>query len=160
MNLLFHLHPSIVHFPIALLMVASAAGLLVLFWKPTPELRLITWVTMALGWVACALAIASGLVAQAGLPPDAPYRNVLNWHIGTGIALLVLYGALLYFGWMAGRPRKRRRTEPDVLDPGALIPGQPRWLTALLLIGGAILVFLSGMNGGQLVYVWGVNVAG
>ena len=160
MNPIVHLHPATVHFPIALLWVASAAGLLYFFWRPLPLLRTLTWSTMVLGWIACAVAIATGLVAQSGLPPQAPYRGVLNLHISAGLGVLLNYGALLYLGWLArrGRNTQRRRGEaapaPDLLDDRTR-----RWLVALLLGLGALLVLLAGWNGGQLVYQWGVNVA-
>lgn len=161
MNPLDHLHPAIIHFPIALLLVASAGGLLYLLAWPRAELRLLVWGTMALGWVACGAAILSGLLAQAGLPPEAPYRPVLNLHIGAGLGILLVYGIVLYLGWIqrserARRERARRGFQEtlDLLDD----PGK-RWLTAALLVAGAALVFLTGLNGGELVYIWGVNVA-
>lgn len=160
MNPIVHLHPATVHFPIALLWVASAAGLAYLFWRPLPLLRTLTWSTMVLGWIACAVAIASGLVAQSGLPPQAPYRGVLNLHISAGLGVLLNYGALLYLGWLARRGRgakPRRAAAPaagDLLDDPAR-----RWLAATLLLLGALLVLLAGWNGGQLVFQWGVNVA-
>lgn len=160
MDLIDHLHPSVVHFPIALLLVSSATGLVYLFFWPRVELRLITWVSMALGWIACGAAILSGLLAQSGLSPQAPYRSVLNLHIGTGLAALVLYGSLLYQMWRLRGTRAQRERErrglPAVED--LLDDRSRRWLTALLLAAGAVLVGLTGFNGGQLVYVWGVNV--
>ncbi len=161
MNLLTHLHPAIVHFPIALLLVASAYGLIYLFVWQRAELRLCTWVMMLLGWLACAAAIVSGLVAQAWLPPDAPYRSVLNWHIGAGLGAFAVYGLLLYQAWV-DRSAKVRRARlraglpemRDYLDA----PGGARVMTAALLILGLIFVFFSGWNGGELVYQWGVNV--
>lgn len=162
MNLLTHLHPALVHFPIALLLVASAAGLTYLFVWPRGELRLITWSAALAGWVACAVAVASGLLAQAGLPPDAPYRSVLNWHIGAGLGTLGVYGVLLYQAWMDRSARARRarvragaHETRDYLDA----PGGARMMTAVLLTVGALLVFLTGWNGGELVYQWAVNVA-
>lgn len=162
MNLVTHLHPSLVHFPIALLLLSSAAGVLYLFVWPRAELRLITWVAMALGWVACALAVASGLVAQAALPPNAPYRSVLNWHIGAGLGALAVYGALLYLAWLDRSARAQRErvraglpAARDYLDA----PGSTRLLTGALLVLGVAFVFFAGWNGGELVYLWGVNVA-
>ena len=161
MNLLTHLHPAIVHFPIALLLVASASGLIYLFVWPRAELRLFTWVTMLLGWLGCAAAIASGLVAQAWLPPHAPYRSLLNWHNGTGLGTLAVYALLLYQAWVDRSAKVRRarlraglRETRDYLDA----PGRARVMTAALLVLGLILVFFSGWNGGELVYQWGVNV--
>ncbi len=161
MNLLTHLHPAIVHFPIALLVVASATGLTYLFVWPRAELRLITWLSMLLGWLACALAVATGLLAQAGLPPDAPYRSVLNLHIGAGLGALAVYGILLYQAWIDRSARARRERQRaglpearDYLDA----PGRARLITATLLIAGVVLVVLTGWNGGELVYLWGVNV--
>lgn len=162
MNLLTHLHPAIVHFPIALLVIASAAGLSYLFVWPRAELRLITWASVLPGWVACAVAVMSGLLAQAGLPPDAPYRSVLNWHIGAGLGALAVYGLLLYQAWIDRSARARREraragmpAARDYLDA----PGRAHILTAALLVLGVVLVFFTGWNGGELVYQWGVNVA-
>ena len=70
MNLLTHLHPALVHFPIALLLVASAAGLTYLFVWPRGELRLITWSAALAGWVACAVAVANIRLLQRERKPS------------------------------------------------------------------------------------------
>lgn len=155
MNPLDHLHPAIVHFPIALLIVASLTGLAHLYWRPLPSLRLITWASMVAGWIACLAAVLSGLIAQAGLPPRPPYEMVINLHIGGGIAILVVYGALLYRAWIY----RNRAAKKDAALPEDFLDFAPARLgTAILLILGAALVAFTGWNGGQLVYVWGVNV--
>lgn len=155
------LHPAVTHFPIALLIVGSVAGLAYLAGLRRPELVILTWWLLFLGWLATSAAILTGLLAQAWLPPHAPYRSILNWHIGTGFALAALYGGLLYWGWLhrkrahraAVKPQGASVTSPEPLDD----PAAQRWL-ALLLIVGIVLVVASGWNGGRLVYTWGVNV--
>jgi uncharacterized membrane protein len=166
MNPLTHLHPATVHFPIALLWVASVAGLVYILWRPLPVLRVLMWATMGLGWIAAGVAILTGVLAQSGLPPQAPYRSILNGHISAAIAVLINYGALLYLGWMANRraaaavrPARAQKAPASPPPPDLLDDRSRRWLTAGLLVLGATLVFLTGWNGGQLVYVWGVNVA-
>lgn len=150
------LHPATVHFPIALLLLASASGLLYLWIVRADALRTLCWWPMRLGWIGGGVAVLSGLLAQAGLPPQAPYRPLLNWHIGTGLALLVVYGVLLYVEWVRRPTRTRRDAPPLPLleDPGARL-----WVSGLLL-AGALLLVASGWNGGRLVYEWGVNVGG
>jgi uncharacterized membrane protein len=169
MNLLTHLHPSIVHFPIALLLLGSAVALAHLYGlagrSPRLDLRRTAWFLLLLGWLALLPAVLSGLLAQSPLPPDAPYRTVLNWHTATGLALLVLYGLLLYRGWIfqgakarkarAGKRDTNAQEVVDLLDN----PSSRIWLTFALLAGIA-LVAATGWNGGILVYEWGVNVAG
>lgn len=157
----FHLHPSVVHFPVALLIVASVAGLVVLYVTPRADLRALSWWTMLLGWLAGFLAVLTGLWDQRGLAPDAPFRGVLNRHIGSGLGLMVVYGWILYQRWLFdGAKARRKRAQAGIdADDLLLLPSARLWLTALLTLG-AILVLLSGWNGGQLVHVWGVNVGG
>jgi uncharacterized membrane protein len=159
MSLITHLHPSTVHFPIALLILASVAGLLYLYWRPLPMFRTLTWWPMLLGWVGGLVAVGTGLLAQSGLPPAAPYRAVLNWHIGTGLALLAAYGFLLYRRWLFASAKAQKAREragnraADLLDD----PKGRLGFTLLALLGVALLL-ASGWNGGRLVYEWGVNV--
>jgi uncharacterized membrane protein len=112
---------------------------------------------MRLGWVGGVVAVATGLLAQSGLPPDAPYRAVLNWHIGTGLALLVTYGYLIYQRWLFDMPkaRKARLQQPpaDLLDD----PSRRIGFT-LIAVLGILLVVATGWHGGRLVYEWGVNI--
>jgi uncharacterized membrane protein len=156
-NLTQHLHPAVVHFPIVLLLVSSACGLLYLYWRQQAELRLGTWWAMGLGWIATAVAVLSGLVAQVDVPVDAPYRRELNLHVGAGLALLVVYGVLLYLRWLHARPRKKARGV--TVAPGDLLDDRSRRLmvSALLIVGG-LLVVITGFFGGELVFTWGVNV--
>lgn len=150
-----NLHPATVHFPIAFLLLASGAGLLYLYWRPHEVLRTLTWWPMLLGWLGTLVAILSGLLAQSPLPPQAPYRTILNWHISTGLALWVTYGYLLYQRWIYGKARPRQKSVRPA-DP-LLAPAARGWLTLFLLLG-IIFVISSGYNGGILVYKWGVNV--
>ncbi len=160
------LHPAVVHFPIALLLLGSVCALLYLYGPRRAELLVLTWVPLFLGWLATGAAILTGLLAQSGLPPDPPYRHVLNQHIGSGMALAVLYAVLLYRAYLqrarassskagknAARNAKHAPGSPELLDD----PRARLWVT-LLLAAGMLLVIASGWNGGQLVYEWGVNV--
>lgn len=158
-NLITTLHPALVHFPIAFLLLASASGLLYLHWQPHPTLLLLTWWSMRLGWLGVGAAVLSGLLAQSGLPPQAPYQSVLNWHIGTGLALLVSYGLLVYQQWVYGSARAQKQRARTGLTTTELLddPKAKVWVT-LLLVAGIVLLFASGWNGGRLVYEWGVNV--
>lgn len=146
------LHPATVHFPIALLLVGSLAGLLYLWWQPRPEFRVLTWWLLALGWVGAGVAALTGLLAQGGLPPQAPHTPTLNGHITASLALMLLYAVLFYRVWLFRN--RRRPTDPaDLLD----VAGARGWIT-LLLLGGMALVAIGGWLGGELVYTWGVNV--
>lgn len=156
-----NLHPATVHFPIAFLLLASGAGLLYMYWRPLDVLRTLTWWPMLLGWLGALVAILTGLLAQSGLPPDAPYRATLNGHITSGLALWVLYGLLLYWQWLYQKrpPRRPKAKEQPVALPLDLLQ-QPtlRLRVTLLLLFGIGLILASGWNGGKLVYTWGVNV--
>lgn len=166
-----NLHPATVHFPIAFLLLASVAGLLYLYWQPLEVLRTLTWWPLRLGWLGAGIAILTGIFAQSGLPPQAPYRAILNWHISTGLAVWVLYGLALYRHWLYGKATRKsmrkgqkqgtaNQVSAAVPDRELLNAPQARlWLTVLFVIGSA-LVLASGWNGGRLVYVWGVNVVG
>lgn len=149
------IHPPVVHFPIALLLLGSGAGLLYVAGLRHAELRVLTWWPLRLGWLGAAAAVLTGLLAQSGLPPRAPYSAVLNGHIGSGLALLGVYAIILYRQWLWGA--KRHRRGPDAPEDLLDVPSARGWVAALLALGIA-LVALSGWLGGELVYTWGVNV--
>jgi uncharacterized membrane protein len=162
------LHPATVHFPIAFLIAASLAGLAYIHWRRLEPLRIITWWSMTAGWFVLILAIITGIVDQGRLPPDAPYRTVLNWHTTLGLALAVIYGDMLYRGWLHNHKKGRRRGEEAKRRRGKaegqeepieflLLPRQ-RWLLTAELLLGIVLVIAGAWLGGQLVYTWGVNV--
>ena len=129
-------------------------------------MRRTAWFLLGLGWVAVIPAVLSGLLAQSPLPPDAPYRIVLNWHIATGLGLLVVYGVLLYQAWIfqGAKARKRRAVQKEDINEQGVVdlldnPSSRLWVT-LALLAGIVLLFSTGWNGGVLVYEWGVNVIG
>ena len=166
---LIKLHPASVHFPIAFLLLASVGGLFYLYGKRLQPLLTLIWPLMGLGWLAAIVAALTGLLTQRGLPPQAPYQSILNWHITTGLAQIVVYGLLLYQRWrypVLVKQRAKRRGE-RLADPNGLTASDELlndsasrvWIT-LLLICGIVLIIASGWNGGRLVFEWGVNVVG
>lgn len=166
---LVKLHPASVHFPIALLLSASVSGLFYLYGKRLPLLLTLVWPLMGLGWIAAIVAALTGLITQRGLPPQAPYQSILNWHITTGLAQIVVYGLLLYQRWryptlVKQRARRRggRTAEANSLAaPDDLLnDSASRIGITLLLVSGIVLILASGWIGGRLVFEWGVNVVG
>ena len=165
------LHPAIIHFPIAFLIAASLAGLVHIYWRPLEPLRILTWWSMAAGWLTLIAAILTGIVDQGALPPEAPYRSLLNWHTTSGLVLALLYGDLLYRRWIYSSrgkrqsPRGPRKGKGNHIDKGQelrrelLAEPRQKWLLTVELLLGIGLVVLSGWLGGKMVYTWGVNVA-
>lgn len=152
----FPLHPAIVHFPIALLICGSIAALGYLHGRPRVELRILGWCLLFLGWLTLLLAILSGILAQGGLPPQAPYRHILDWHTGSGLALAVLYGDLLYRGW---RHNARRGAAKAGWSASVFLADSSwKWLLTIQLLLGIGLVIFSSWLGGRLVYEFGVGV--
>ena len=160
-------HAISAHFPIALLLLASVAGLWLLLGGPHGRTRpgwlTLIWLSMLVGWLGSLAAVITGLLAQSMLPPQAPYSAVLNWHVSSGLAVTVIYAALLYQRWLYGsvrarqkRQKSRQQGDIDFLD----LLDDPKWQRGciLLLIVGTILIIASGWNGGQLVFAWGVGV--
>jgi uncharacterized membrane protein len=161
MDLLDHLHPAVVHFPIALLLLGSLLAIIYLYHWIKLDLRLTIWILLGLGWLGGAVAVLSGLLAQSGLPPDAPYWSELNWHIGTGLAQFVIYGILLYQGWMYSKPKARKARAARGIAADNLLddPRARTWVTIVLTLG-MLSVIATGWYGGLLVYEWGINVTG
>lgn len=154
------IHPIFVHFPIVLLIGASVAALAYLHWQPRPELSTLAHWMLPAGWLFLLLTIITGIIDQGGLPPDAPYRGVLNLHTTSGLLLALLYGDLIYRGWLHWSRKRSGASKPgrppvtgDFLNQ----PGRKWPLTVQLLLGIGLVVW-SGFLGGELVYIWGVNV--
>lgn len=143
MDLFLPWHPRLVHFPIALLLVGSAAALAYLLGWRRPWLVTLAWGMLGLGWVALFPTVLSGLIDQnrAEVPPEA--QEVISLHIAGGLALIVVYGLALY----------ERLRAADVLDE----PSKRPWLVLLLAVGVALIVVSAGL-GGRLVYEFGVGV--
>lgn len=152
------IHAAIVHFPIALLVCGSIALLGYLHRWPRPELRIIGWGILLPGWLALLAAIFSGVIAQGGLPPEAPYRGILSWHTGSGLLLAVVYGDLVYRGWLLSMKKGWREMGGLPIEGDAVSDPKKKWLLSVKLLLGIALVVLSGWLGGQLVYTHGVGV--
>ncbi|MDE0198890.1 MAG: hypothetical protein OXK78_11905, partial [Caldilineaceae bacterium] len=89
---------------------------------------------------------------------DAPYRPLLNWHTGSGLVLAVLYGDLVYRGWLLWTRRNKLKGEDWVWLGDILTGGGGKWRFTLQLVMGIGLVVFSGWLGGQLVYEFGAGV--
>jgi uncharacterized membrane protein len=138
----YALHPAVIHFPIALLVVNLALTFRHLR-RPDPFLERAAYGALMLGWWGAAAGVVSGLIAAArAWPVDAGVLTWLNAHAVLGFVLLYVYGQALL----------RRRRDPRVLEG----PRRRGYLS--LLIAGALLLLLDGWIGGHMVYRLGVGV--
>lgn len=138
------LHPAVVHFPIALLLLNFALTLAYLR-RPDPFLDRAAYGLLVLGWWGAFAATLTGTLELAlNWPLPAEVVGWLNLHAALGIALLVVDGQALL----------RRRRNPQVLDG----PGRNGYLGLLFL--GVLLLIAGGAVGGHLVYGLGFGVRG
>ena len=139
---MYALHPAVVHFPIALLLLNL---LLTLAYLRSGDrfMEQAAYGALMLGWWAALVAIVTGTIAVALEWPLRPGVLVwLNWHAFLALILLLVYGRALLM----------RRRDPR------LLAGPDRRAYLGLLVAGALLVAADGWIGGHLVYRLGLGV--
>lgn len=135
------IHPSVVHFPIALLFTAIFFEILG-FLSRRAEYRQFGFWLLALGMVSGVVAAGFGwwgedLVKAAGVPGDAIER-----HEFFGVATLIAFGLLLVF-------RRWARDRWSVRDKAIYLA---------MAVAGLLLLATTGYFGGDLVYRYGAGV--
>jgi uncharacterized membrane protein len=129
------LHPIVLHFPLALLVVAGGAEFVRLF-RDSPFLaRGATWL-LALGAITAVLAVASGWLLAAHETMRRDQQATLEWHRWLGLAT----AALSNLGWVASLQISR---------------GGWAITRRVVVFAAALLVVATGYFGGEL--VWGRN---
>lgn len=132
LQLLGRLHPVLVHFPIALLLVAFLFELFGL--RKSGGGSSLT--LLGLGAVSAAIAATAGWFWADFEPPSARDAEALDWHRWVGVATAVLAVAAWVLALVA-----RKRTEGPFLG-----------IARLLLLGSCVGVAIAGHQGGSLVH--------
>jgi uncharacterized membrane protein len=138
-NTLTHLHPAITHFPIVLLI---ASVLLDLYGRWQPGLRRTAWITLLLGTLSAIPAVITGIIAHF------PYENTAVIESIERHEQLGLLTTTIFIGLTAWRWRSRRGNS----DASA------SWPYLALGVAGLLVLTVTGMTGGNLVYNLGVGV--
>lgn len=136
------LHPFVVHFPIALLLLNLGLTLLYLR-RDDAFLERSAYGALVIGWWGAFAATLTGAIDLAiNWPIRAEVIAWINAHVALGLAVLLIYGQALL----------RRRRDPYILRG-------PHARSYLGLLGvGALAVLASGYVGGHLVYGLGFGV--
>jgi uncharacterized membrane protein len=138
-------HPLIVHFPVAFIVVASFAELVrAIYQRPSLDvIRFLCWVSL----VGVAAAYLSGIyeVDRLGVIEASAFQAALGQHSDAARVLL----------WVSP-------ITVLVLELLVRAPAQPAWLVWLfrsLLVLSFVLVVRIGLVGGELVYTHGVGTS-
>lgn len=134
------LHPAIVHFPIALLLLAGLFGAISLFvkrefWKD------LAFKSLLIGVIFTPFAVLTGLIDEQKMAHDSVDQTLLI-HKYNGLVLMFFYQILIVWFWL----RKK-------------LPGNKEytaWVFCLLL--GSGMVLLQGYLGGEMVFTKGMGV--
>jgi uncharacterized membrane protein len=134
-------HPFIVHFPIALLLVALLLEVIALLWR-NPEFSRAGWWNQIAGTLGLALAVASGLLGRTTVRIAEDARELFERHEQIAFAATALFAVLLFWR-IASRGQ---------------IPLRPPWLFLLCFAAGVALLLTGAFYGGEIVYRYGVGV--
>ncbi|MBI4912184.1 MAG: hypothetical protein HY823_05565 [Acidobacteria bacterium] len=143
-----HLHPAVVHFPIALGVAVPLLALLALLW-PGQRRGLLagSLLVLALALGAALLALATGQAAEPFARRTPELRAALLSHESRAQLATVLLAFLgLALGALLGIPSLLRRSLPEPVLRGMLI----LWIAFSLGTAGALL--LAGKEGGRMVH--------
>ena len=147
------IHPMILHFPIVLLYLAVPLEFLALWWPNRDGfLRRAAFWTVTLACGAIIVTMAAGFVSEQSVHWTPTTAVILGHHQ----LLAMLTGTFAGLGWLAhmgGRvPRSQRW--------GLFGRGKGGLLSAVLILVAAVFVTLTAHLGGEMVYQYGVGVAG
>ena len=135
------LHPAIVHFPIAMLLLAGLFGGISLFvkrefWK---DLMLKCFV---IGLIFAPIAVITGIIEELHIKHDAAIHELLIKHKYNGFVILSFFLVLKFWFWF----RRKVMGNKEYLF----------WVICLLL--GSMLVLYQGYTGGEMVFGKGAGV--
>ena len=156
-NMSYNLHPIFVHFPIALLLFYSLIRIFpwpkklpATDWRP-PRISLL--IAGLLGaWL-------SSLTGEAASEITRHNRAILELHEGTanasiGVYLVLLFAELLYYfrpEWLSAKNGRIFKTAHFLIVNLQAWLAQV-WILRLLAFAGALLIALTGLFGGVMVY--------
>lgn len=129
------LHPLVLHFPIALLLLAAAVEAVRCF-RSDPRLARLTVLLLALGAVGALAAAGTGWIFARETHPEPALRATLLWHRWLGVST----SATTVLAWFSAQ-----RWADDARPRYRWIPRALTWLTAALVAFaahlGALLVW-------------------
>ena len=136
-------HPQVVHFPIALLIVALLFEIISYFWKKE-SFTLTSLILMILGTIGAFIAMQTGELAADLAKKITGIGSTLHEHEEMAELVFYLYLAITIIKAVLMRLKK------DILP----------WRIFILvgMIIGTFFIFRVGHYGGQLVYEWGAGV--
>lgn len=143
-----HLHPAIVHFPIALLTVAPLLVLLGLVWPAQRKgIHAAALILLGVGSVAAVVALSTGEAAEMFARRTPELRAAVERHEALAQTTTALFGMLtLAFGVMWGVPLLRKKPLPGKVEAGLVAV----WL--ILALAGVITLGRAGHEGGRMVH--------
>ncbi len=134
------LHPAIIHFPIALLLLCALFGLASLLGK-RDMWKGLAFKALLGGVITAPLAVVTGFMEMQAMHHEST-DPMLTYHKYNGIAITLFFSALLLWYWL----RKG-------------ITGNREYLIwVMCLLAGSGLVLLQGYLGGEMVYAKGMGV--
>lgn len=137
-NTLNHLHPIFSHFPIVLLIASVVLDMLAV---RRSRLRESAWLALVIGMLGAIASTVTGLIDH--LPyEETPLIAVIEPHQFLAFGTTALFALLSVWRW-----RMRRRGDLPI-----------GWLYGGIAIAGLVLLTLTGMTGGNLVYNYGIGV--
>ena len=146
------IHPLIVHFPIALLLVAPLLLVLSIFLLPARRgLEIATFVLLALGTIGAMLALQSGEAAESFAEAIPAAHDALEQHEALGkITVYIFLFLSVAFGVVYLVPTIRKRLSSTGPYLGATI------LFLAIYASGAYVLVQTGHYGAQLSHVYNV----
>ncbi len=134
-----HIHPLMTDFPAAFLPVSVVLNFISQRWT---NLRQVAWVTMLIGTGGAIVAFITGDATAEAL--SAPVQALVQPHQILAISTTVFFVGLTVWQWRAHRNNKK-------------VMGTKLFL--ILSVVGLILLVITGMYGGSLVYEKGIGVS-
>jgi uncharacterized membrane protein len=148
------IHPLIVHFPIALLLIAPLFIVIGVMWKPNASFPflLVALMLMALGTASTFIAAASGEAAGDLADQDSTVKAVLEQHEDLAENTEIIFSALtLIFAAILFVPRLLRRERNRAI--ATILP----LVFMVFYATGAISLVNTAHQGGRLVHELGVR---